>query len=146
MRVLRDRQFGAALAAAPLFWLVFAFLRPLSPDLGWPLRAPLLFLLPAFVYPVLEEACFRGLLQPALHRQPWGCARFAGLSVANWVTAALFSMSHLVWHVSWQALAVFLPGLVFGHFRDRYNRIGPSVLLHASYNSGFVWLFAGATR
>ena len=143
LQVLRDRQYGAALGAAPFFWCAFALVRAPTPELLWPLADPLRFLLPALVYPVLEEASFRGLLQPILWRRPWGQRQWHGVSAANVVTAMLFSASHLLWHSGAQALAVLLPGLVFGYFRDRYGRIAPSVALHIFYNFGFVWLFTG---
>jgi len=144
MQVWRDRQYGAALGAAPFFWLVLWWFWPAAPDPSWPLRDPTRFLLIALVYPVLEEMTFRGLLQAALYRRTWGALRFCRLSAANWVSALLFAASHLVWHAPWQALAVLGPGLVFGHFRDRYQGITPSVLLHVFYNTGFALLFVAA--
>lgn len=142
MQVLRDRQLGVAFGAAPFFWLLLVGLRAPAPDLSWPLLEPLRLLMPALVYPVLEEMTFRGLLQPALYRRAWGSVFHAGVSNANMVTALVFAASHLVWHNWLQALAVIVPGLIFGFFRDRYGCIGPSVALHVFYNCGFVWLFA----
>jgi membrane protease YdiL (CAAX protease family) len=142
MQIARDRQLGAAFGAAPFFWLLLLWFRMPAPDLYWPWREPVLFLMPVVVYPVLEEMTFRGLLQPALHRYPSGGSIYGGMSLANWVTSLCFAASHLLWHTGWQALAVVLPSLVFGYFRDRYGRITPSVALHVFYNAGFVWLFA----
>jgi len=143
MQVLRDRHYGAALGVAPFFWLLVVLFWPAmpAPDWTWPAREPGRFLLVALVYPVLEELSFRGLLQPALQHWGWGRAQRAGISGANVVTALLFSASHLVWHDAAQAAAVFLPGLVFGYFRDRYGRLTPSIALHIFYNTGFALLF-----
>ena len=146
MQVSRDPHYGAALGAAPFFWLLLLVFWPAMPDPAWPLQDPTRFLLIALVYPVLEEMTFRGLIQPALYRQPWGGLRHGGLSTANWITALLFAASHLAWHDSAQAMAVFVPGLIFGYFRDRYDRITPSVWLHVFYNTGFALLFIGAAR
>lgn len=146
MQVLRDPHYGAALGAAPFFWLLLLLFRPGMPALAWPLQDPARFLLIALVYPVLEEMTFRGLLQPTLYRQRWGPVRHVGLSIANWITSLLFAASHLVWHDVTQAAAVFVPGLVFGYFRDRYGRITPSVWLHVLYNTGFALLFVGPAR
>lgn len=146
MQVLRDRHYGAALGAAPFFWLLLLPFWPGTPDPAWPLLAPMQFLLIVLVYPVLEEMTFRGLLQPALLRQRWGPVRHAGLSAANWITSVLFAASHLVWHDVLQAAAIFVPALVFGYFRDRYGRITPSILLHVFYNTGFALLFVGVPR
>ena len=142
MQVLRDRQLGVAFGAAPFFWFLLFWYQSQMPNLSWPLLEPVRFLLPALVYPVLEEMTFRGLLQPALYRRAWGSTCFWGVSSANLVTTLVFAASHLVWHHWLQALAVVVPSLVFGFFRDRYGRIAPSVALHVFYNSGFVWLFA----
>lgn len=147
MQVFRDRHFGAALGAAPFFWALLWLVQAAPPDLAWPLRAPVPFLLAVLVYPVLEEASFRGWLQPILReRWTWGPRQWRGVSAANLITALLFGASHLIWHTTPQALAVVLPGLVFGYFRDRYGRIGPSVVLHIVYNSGFALLFAVPPR
>lgn len=97
----------------------------------------------ALIYPLLEEMTFRGLIQPMLFQRPWGSVSYWGVSIANLVCTVLFAASHLVWHGALQALAVIVPSLIFGYFRDRYGRIAPSVALHVFYNSGFVWLFAG---
>jgi membrane protease YdiL (CAAX protease family) len=146
MQVLRDPHYGAALGAAPLFWLLLLLLLPGIAGPAWALQNPMRFLLIALAFPLLEEMTFRGLLQPALYRRRWGPVHHLGLSAANWLTSLAFAASHLVWHDALQALAVFVPGLVFGHFRDRYARITPSVLLHMFYNTGFALLFAGAAR
>lgn len=138
-----DWQFGAALAAAPLFWLGLAQTRSLSPDLAWPLAHPLPLLIVALVYPVLEEMVFRGLIQGELARRPWGARQILGLSVANLLAASLFAASHLWHHTALHALAVLAPGLLFGYFRDRYGGIKQAVLLHVVYNTGYIWLFGG---
>lgn len=143
MQPLRDRQLGLALGAAPFFWLIWFWFRAPVPDLCWPLVEPVRFLMPALIYPVLEEVTFRGLLQPALFKRPWGCVFHGGVSGANLACSVLFAVSHMVWHSGLQALAVIVPSLIFGYFRDRYGRIAPSVGLHVFYNSGFVWLFVG---
>ncbi|BCO28698.1 hypothetical protein MIZ03_3608 [Rhodoferax lithotrophicus] len=143
MQVLRDRQLGVALGAAPFFWLLWLWFHAPAPDLLWPFVEPVRFLMPALIYPVLEEMTFRGLLQPALLQRPWGSVCHWRLSTANLVCTVLFAISHLVWHSGLQALAVIVPSLIFGYFRDRYGRIAPSVVLHVFYNSGFIWLFAG---
>jgi hypothetical protein len=143
---LRTRwQFPAALALAPLYWLGLAQTRSLSPDLAWPLAQPVPFLLVAVVYPIFEEAVFRGLIQGVLVRRPWGAKVVGGLSMANLLAALLFAAGHLWQHTAWHALAVLPMGLLFGHFRDRYGGIARPVLLHIAYNTGNAWLFGGAS-
>ena len=54
------RAFWGRHSGCPLFWVaLFVLTRP-AVDLTWPVSAPLVFLLPAFAYPVLEEIAFRG--------------------------------------------------------------------------------------
>ena len=51
----RDALFYAALAGALLVWLCMYLLFQPTPDPGWPLREPLIFLYPALLYPIVEE-------------------------------------------------------------------------------------------
>jgi membrane protease YdiL (CAAX protease family) len=86
--------------------------------------------------PLLEEFCFRGLLQGELSGR-WG-ARHVGLaSWANLATTLAFVGAHLV-HQPWVwALAVAPPSLIFGWWRERSGSIWPGLLLHAGYNGCF---------
>ena len=99
------------------------------------------FLLPALVYPLLEELVFRGLIQHTLYQYAWGARRLGTLSVANLITSVLFGLAHL-WRqpLAWAA-AVIAPSLLFGYFRDRYHSVVPAIVLHTVYNTGFFWLF-----
>jgi membrane protease YdiL (CAAX protease family) len=132
---------GAAVLAAPLYWLAQYLLRPVAIDLTWPLTRPWVFLLPAFVYPVLEELCFRGLLQGALRERAWGLRHWCGITLANICTALAFAAAHGLTRGMVHAAAVFAPGLIFGFFRDRFGNVGPSIALHVLYNAGWFWLF-----
>ena len=137
----KDRAFGAALLAAPLFWGGLLLWAGTSPDLGWPARAPGQFLMLALALPVLEELAFRGFLQGALHKSAWGARARLGISAANLVTSLVFAAAHLLRHPPLWAGLTFFPSLVFGFFRDRYGRVLPSILLHIFYNAGYFWLF-----
>ncbi|MEQ8798377.1 MAG: JDVT-CTERM system glutamic-type intramembrane protease [Salinisphaeraceae bacterium] len=87
------------------------------------------------VYPVVEEWLFRGELQPRIGRKL--IRRFGPLSAANLVTSALFTALHLLFHPPGWALAVFLPSLVFGYFRDATGGLAAPMLLHGFYNACF---------
>lgn len=100
-------------------------------------------MVPALVYPLFEELVFRGLLQEWLYRKPWGARGTGPLSWANWVTTGAFVLAHVFYHSPSWAAAVIFPSLVFGYFRDRYQRVTPAIVLHAFYNAGYFWLFAG---
>jgi len=148
--VWRDRQFLVALFAGPLFWAAWSLIA--APGFEsrfepwWPLRDPTRFLLPALVYPILEELAFRGLLQEWLYQKPWGARGIwqmrSPISRANWLATLLFALAHLLYHTpSWAAVVIF-PSLVFGYFRDRYQSVAPAIVLHVFYNAGYFWLFA----
>lgn len=140
----KDSAFRAALLAAPLFWGFLALTGTLSSDLAWPLSAPGKFLFLVLVIPTLEELAFRGFVQGALRETAWGRTTRSGISAANIASSVVFAFAHLVRHsFSWAALT-FFPSLVFGFFRDRYGRLLPSIVLHAFYNAGYIWLFGSA--
>lgn len=92
--------------------------------------------------PLLEEMLFRGALFGLLQQTPWGPKSRYGVSLANLATAFAFSAFHLIHHSIPWALAVFVPGLLFGYFRERYASIWPAVALHIGYNG--VYLLAGS--
>ncbi len=127
--------------AAPLFWVgLFALTRP-TIDLLWPIGAPVTFLMLALVYPVLEEIAFRGAAQGLLWETRLAAVEFGPLSAPNLLTSVAFTGLHLLLRPTWFTLGVFVPSLVFGYFRDRYQGIVPSILLHVFYNAGFFLLF-----
>ncbi|HHJ13051.1 MAG TPA: JDVT-CTERM system CAAX-type protease [Gammaproteobacteria bacterium] len=109
-------------------------------DPGWPLRDPARFLYPALIWPVVEEILFRGLLQGELRRH-LGNAGIGPLTHANLVTSLVFSALHFIHHPPGWAAAVFLPSLLFGLARERSGTLLAPIVLHAFYNSGYLWLF-----
>lgn len=102
----------------------------------WP---PLALLL---LYPLVEEVLFRGLLQGELLRYGWARRRWSGVSLANGLTSIAFVLLHLVNQPVGWALAVLLPSLVLGFFRERYASVWPAIGLHGMFNA--VWLLAGS--
>lgn len=137
----KDFLFLMALLAGPVCWLVlYALLAP-EPAWDWPLRNPGLFLMPALVYPVLEEIAFRGLLQE-LVRERVSSSGFGPLSHANLITSLVFTALHFIYHPPVWAALVLLPSLVFGYFKDRTRSVVAPAILHVFYNSGFLWLFS----
>jgi CAAX protease family protein len=136
----RDRLFWLAIMAGPLSWLVlFLLLRPAT-QWSWPIRMPAEYLLPVLIYPVLEEAVFRGLLQE-LAQEYISRRRFGPLSLANLLTSLVFTGFHFLNHAPLWAVLVFFPSLVFGLFKDRYHTLTAPILLHGFYNAGFLLLF-----
>ncbi|MGD2111942.1 MAG: JDVT-CTERM system glutamic-type intramembrane protease, partial [Gammaproteobacteria bacterium] len=133
----KDFLFLLALLAGPLCWLVLYVLLAPDPQWDWPLRRPDVFLMPALVYPVLEEIAFRGLLQE-LVREHVSTASCGPLSHANLLTSMVFTALHFIYHAPLWAALVFFPSLVFGFFKDRTRSVLAPVILHVFYNSGFL--------
>jgi membrane protease YdiL (CAAX protease family) len=140
-RLIRDRQFGEAFIAAPIFWAALWFYEPPRPEWGWPLIAPTQFLLLVVAYPVLEELVFRGALQGWLRSCSWGMAEWRHVTVANAITSVAFTLAHLIINPVPLLVAVFIPSLVFGYFRDRDDQLHVSIMLHVFYNAGYIWIF-----
>jgi len=123
-------------------WAALWFLNHLQSDITWPIHAPVTFLLLILIYPVLEEIVFRGVVQGELMRKPIFKASYAGITYANILTSLLFAITHLYSHPFVMAMLVFLPSLIFGYFRDRFDGwLLPSMLLHIYYNLGYFLIF-----
>ncbi|HKJ87252.1 MAG TPA: JDVT-CTERM system glutamic-type intramembrane protease [Gammaproteobacteria bacterium] len=139
----KDPRFWAAMAAGPLFWLGLFGAGTAVADPAWVLQRPSAFLRVALLFPVAEEAVFRGFLQGELaHRLPR--VGIGPLTAANLLTSVLFSLLHLLAHSPLWAAGVFLPSLAFGYFKDRYGGLAAPIALHAWYNAGYFALFAGS--
>lgn len=138
---LSDWHTGAAILAAPVFWLaLYLAVRP-PMDLDWPLHFPWVFLLPVLLIPVVEEYVFRGLIQGWLLKRLPG-RRVGPVSLANILTSVAFCIPHFFRTDPVWAASVFFPSLVFGHFRERHGGLATPIGLHVFYNAGYFWLFA----
>lgn len=105
-----------------------------QPNLGWATLLNLLLLAPA-----LEEVVFRGGVQGALDRTPFGRIRVAGsVNVGNALASVLFSAAHLLVDPPWLAASVFFPSLVFGRLKQLYPSLLPAMLVHAWYNACYL--------
>jgi len=113
------------------WWLPTGFAEPVTSD-PWRLLGFLI------LYPILEEWLFRGILQGELLRHAWGRVRRLGLSHANLLTSVIFMLFHLVHHPWYWALAVIVPSLVLGYFRERYAGLWMPMVLHGLFNLAFL--------
>jgi membrane protease YdiL (CAAX protease family) len=139
-KLLHDKWFGAAVLAALGFWLGLILIFQVAPQPGVLWQQPSKYLMLLLVLPVLEEVVFRGLVQDMLQR--WvRQRRVLSLSYANLLTSVGFVLAHLPFHPLLWTLAVFVPSLIFGFFKDRYNSLLPPVLLHVFYNIGYFLLY-----
>ena len=83
--------------------------------------------------PLLEEAVFRAGLQEALLR------RWHGLPLlTNAVTAAAFSLAHVIARGDVESFAVVLPALLIGAVYQRTRNVTACAAVHAAMNS--LWL------
>lgn len=147
----RDWQFAAACAAGPLVWFVLAQGGLPLGDPAWIAQSPWRFIWLAVGAPVLEEMVFRGGLQPMLAQalaaresRSLHCGFMSSRVAANVLTSLVFAAMHLPTHAALWAASVFVPSLLFGHFRDRHHGVGSPMVLHAFYNAGYFLLFGGA--
>ncbi|MDH5444758.1 MAG: JDVT-CTERM system glutamic-type intramembrane protease [Gammaproteobacteria bacterium] len=140
-RLLTDRQFWLVVVAGPFFWLSLYSSGTAVTGPDWVSENIMLFLQLALLYPVVEEMVFRGLVQEGLWKTRAGRLSIYCISMPNILTSILFTLFHFFNHSPAWAVAVIFPSLVFGYFRDRYNILIPSIILHIFYNAGYFFLF-----
>ncbi len=138
MGLSKHIHFGAALLAAPVFWLACWAVNILEPSLRWPIEQPLLLLKLALLYPILEEILFRGWMQERLNKILRKNAIKYGISQANLLTSLAFTSLHLLTQPFGWALLVIFPSLTFGYMKDHYQKLTPCIILHVFYNTGFL--------
>lgn len=134
----RDKLLYVAILCAPVPVLIIKAVQP-SWEHGYALSIMLLVSLVLW-QPLLEEVFFRGVVQGQLNRYFRYRCMVAGLTIANLVTTLMFSLAHLVYQPAPWAIAVMVPSLIFGYFRDRHHQIYPALLLHAVYNALYLYL------
>ena len=135
----KDSQFWLALAAAPVCWLLMTKLGVARRTQTPAMSSVLLIIV---ISPVLEEIVFRGGLQDWLQQRRALQYRLGAISRANVLTSLLFAGMHFFRQAPLWAALTFLPSLVFGWAKERHKTLLSPILLHMSYNAGFVWLFA----
>lgn len=131
-------KYGAALVAAPVFCLFYIWIfQQKSGDIYWLLHDGRSFFFLVLFYPIIEELTFRGIVQEYIASKTNWRYLFSGLSVANLLTSFLFVLIHFVHHTPIWAVSVFIPSLIFGYFKERFDWILPSIFLHMFYNFNF---------
>lgn len=146
-QVSRDKQFYLMVGLAFGFWFLLVLLVPTKvQSIIWVLEAPLHFSMLAILFPVVEELAFRGFIQTRLNRvllqkYPSDQLQSGFISSANLITSIVFVIFHFLSHSLFWATAVIVPSLIFGYFRDKYNSVWPSIILHIIFNSGYFLLY-----
>jgi len=134
----KDIWFYAALLLGPIFYLFLSFFIPPH----FTLKNPFHFLSSQFFLVAFpEEFFFRGFLIPYLKIDFNITGSFLGISIANIISAIIFSFFHIFFHPILWALATFFPAIIFGIFRERHNSLWPAVILHFFYNIGYFILW-----
>lgn len=121
-------KYGVAFLVAPL--LVYR-IAPYSTDNEITLQ---LFFLRVLLYPILEELCFRGLIQNEIRRLSIFQRKFYFLSTENILTSILFGITHIVL-VSPSAWIVIFPSILFGYFYEQKRNLIIPIILHSYYNA-----------
>ncbi len=137
-RFWTDALFWLALAIAPVSWwlmLQLGVARRNEALSWWPV------LMIVLINPVLEEIVFRGAVQGWLQQQRVLQHRWGAISLANVLCSVLFASLHLFRQAPLWAALIFLPSLVFGWAKERHTTLLSPILLHMTYNAGFIWLF-----
>ena len=143
LKLYTSKAFSLCAVAAPLVWAIMAWsipVRPMSPVQVWSLS----FASVLIWYPLWEELLFRGWLQGELIERGWIRPWICGLSGANISVSLLFTGFHLWSHSPIWAALVFIPSLIFGYLRERFDSTVPSILMHMWYNGGYFLLFGSS--
>jgi len=106
-----------------LFWCP----PPVPPNLRWPPQPLLTVASQLIVVALPEEFFFRGFIQGRLRE-------VVSAPLALCATAAVFALGHFLVTFEPAALAVFVPGLLFGLLRAATGSILAGTLFHASCN------------
>ena len=140
-RLSGDKLFWWVIAAAPFFWFSLYYAGTAITGPTWLSDHKWLFLQVALLYPIVEELVFRGLLQEKLWQTPLSRLSIYCISMPNIATSIIFTAFHFLAHPPLWAMSVFIPSLVYGFLRDRYQHVLPAVILHVFYNGGYFALF-----
>jgi len=120
------------------WWLHISSPAGLSFTTGWAML--LLYHLLCVAFP--EEVFYRGYMQSRLNQIFPKRFRFFGapLGISVLLTTILFALGHFIVQETWNSLATFVPGLVFGWLRERTGSILASTLYHALCNGTILLL------
>ena len=138
--IWKDKIFWASILIAIIAWTIAAVVMQKVPSLDHVKDKQLDAFLFVILYPIVEEIVFRGLIQENLHKL-FRNAGFHSISYANLVASLLFVLLHLFYQSVYWALLVFIPSVLFGYFKDKYQSLQVPILLHCFFNAGYLLVF-----
>ena len=134
---------GAFLGALFLLGVLSLHLN-VQPSVAWVLHQWPMFFVFCVASPIIEEYVFRGLIYDAVDtRWPrvWPSGARLWISSANVITTFLFVIAHMIARDPIAGALVLLPSIYLGLLRQRYDGIGPCMLVHSAWNIGWFSLF-----
>lgn len=131
-------KYTISIIVAPLFCIIYVKLFGQSADnLFWIFDDLKYLFFLIILYPIVEELTFRGMIQSYISVKTKYFEFLWGISLANVLTSILFGLMHLIHHEPIWATLVFVPSVIFGYFKDRFDSVLPSIFLHMFYNLCF---------
>ena len=137
--IWKDKLFLASIIIPVFIWVIYLVFTKQIPSFYFVKNDQLKFSLLVFIIPILEEIVFRGLIQEYLNAKFCNTG-IKSISYANLITSILFVSLHLFYQPVYFALLVFIPSIIFGFFKDKYNSLQPPIFLHCFYNAGYFLL------
>lgn len=131
---------GFSLLFLPAFALLYGLYRwwwfHLPVRIDYPQDWTLLLLYHLLCVALPEEVFYRGYVQSRLNRvfPPVVDLVYAKVGFGWLYTAFLFALGHYIISLRPEALATFLPGLLFGLLRERTGSVAASTAFHAACN------------
>jgi len=133
----RDRQFYLAMLAGLIVLAVIYVFIPVN-TYEIKITQWSFFIALVIWQPFWEEMMFRGIIQGQVYKSLWGKRTWLKISNANMVSSLAFAALHIAYNPGLWSVAVFIPSLVFGYFRERHNTIYSAFALHGIYNLGYM--------
>lgn len=89
----------------------------------------ILIVSPTFFYPLLEEICFRGMIQTYFFRI------YKNTFISICLTSLLFAFMHLTSALNWIIfIYIFVIGVVLSLIKNYSSSLWPPILFHSAYN------------
>lgn len=135
----RDPWVLTGLIGAPLFWACLWSLSRGHPVASGAL-SPGVLLSVILWQPIVEELCFRGVIQGLLLARTQARSLVRPLTLANAITSLFFGSAHLLTHPWFWTLGIFAVSLYLGLIRDGTDSLYPTIGFHIYFNAGYFLL------